>query len=347
MREDRAMSVGERLEMARKMRGMSQQELGDQVGVSRMSISKYENNQNIPVSQHLLKLAQALDIKVEYLLRPVEVHLSAPVFRKKTALSKKQEKKILHLTQDWVERYLQIEALFGIDSKFEEPPIEANVQQMEDIEDIAICLRENWQLGLDPIDNMMEVLEERGIKVWAIDQEVDRFDAVVMWANEQAPVFVVKEGISGDRQRYNLAHELGHLILRISEDLDEEKVAHRFAGAFLVPEPKAYEELGRFRQHISYEELILLKHKYGLSMQAWTYRAKDLGVISESKMRSMFIDFGKRGWREKEPGDQILPEQPRKMNQLILRALAEGVISRSRAEELLNTPLQELEIMEV
>jgi len=340
------MRVGERLEMARKMRGMSQQDLGDQVGVSRMSISKYENNQSVPGSQYLLKLAQALGIKVEYLLRPVEVHLSAPAFRKRAALSKKGEMKILHQTQDWVERYLQVEALFGIDSKFETPDIDTNVQQMEDIEQIAIHLRENWQLGLDPIDNMMEMLEERGIKVWAFNQEADHFDAVVMWANEQAPVFVVKDGISGDRQRYNLAHELGHLILRISEGLDEEKAAHRFAGAFLVPEPKVYEELGRFRQHISYEELNLLKHKYGLSMQAWTYRAKDLGVISESKMRSMFIDYSKRGWREKEPGDQILPEQPRKMNQLILRALAEGVISRSRAEELLNTPLQELELME-
>jgi len=340
------MRVGERLEMARKMRGMSQQDLGDQVGVSRMSISKYENNQSVPGSQYLLKLAQALGIKVEYLLRPVEVHLSAPAFRKRAALSKKGEMKILHQTQDWVERYLQVEALFGIDSKFETPDIDTNVQQMEDIEQITIRLRENWQLGLDPIDNMMEMLEERGIKVWAFNQEADHFDAVVMWANEQAPVFVVKDGISGDRQRYNLAHELGHLILRINEGLDEEKAAHRFAGAFLVPEPKVYEELGRFRQHISYEELNLLKHKYGLSMQAWTYRAKDLGVISESKMRSMFIDFSKRGWREKEPGDQILPEQPRKMNQLILRALAEGVISRSRAEELLNTPLQELELME-
>ncbi len=340
------MSVGERLEMARKMRGLSQQELGEQVGVSRMAISKYENEQNTPGSQNLLKLAQSLDIKVEYLLRPVEVHLSEPVFRKKASLSKKQEMKILHQAQDWIERYLQIEALFGMDSKFEDPPIDANVQQIEDIEEIAIRLREYWQLGLDPIDNMMEVLEESGIKVWAIDQEMNHFDALVMWANEQAPVFVVKEGIPGDRQRYNLAHELGHLILKIGEDIDEEKAAHRFAGAFLVPEPKVYEELGRFRQHISYEELILLKYKYGLSMQAWAYRAKDLGVLSESKMRSMFIYFGKQGWREKEPGDQILPEIPRKMNQLVLRALAEGVISRSRAEELLNAPLQELEIME-
>jgi len=340
------MVVGDRLEMARKMRGMSQQELGEQIGVSRMSISKYENDQSIPGSQHLLKLAQALDINVEYLLRPVEVNLSAPVFRKKEALSKKQETKILHQTQDWVERYIQIEALFGIESKFKVPTIETRVHQLEEIEDIAIRLREEWRLGLDPIDNLMEVLEERGIKVWAIDQDLNHFDAAIMWVNEEAPVFVVKEGVSGDRQRYNLAHELGHLILKLGEGVDDEKAAHRFAGAFLVPEPKVYEELGRYRQNISYQELILLKHKYGLSMQAWIYRAKDLGVISESKMRSMFIDFGKRGWREIEPGDQVIPERPGKMNQLVLRALAEGVISRSRAEELLNRPVRELEMME-
>ena len=339
--------MGERVEMARKMRGMSQQELAKQVGVSRMAISKYENDQNIPGSQRLLKLAQVLDVKVEYLLRPISAQLSVPVFRKKAALPKKQEKKVIHRTQDWIERYLQIESLFGIESKFERPDIDAKVEQIEDAERIAVDLREFWQLGLDPIDNMMDLLEEEGIKVWSIDQDLDYFDAAIMWVNEEAPVFVLKDGVPGDRQRYNLAHELGHLILDLDEGIDEEKAAHRFAGAFLVPRSKVYEELGKNRRNISYQELLLLKHKYGLSMQAWIYRAKDLGVISESKFRMMFIDLSKKGWREIEPGDPVDSEKPGRMDQLVLRALAEGVITRSRAGELLNQQVKELEKMEI
>ncbi|MDZ7844749.1 MAG: ImmA/IrrE family metallo-endopeptidase [Anaerolineales bacterium] len=100
---------------------------------------------------------------------------------------------------------------------------------------------------------------------------MDHFDALVFWANERIPVIVVKGGIPGDRQRFNLARELGHILLDLSDNVDEEKAAHRFAGAFLVPRQKAIEELGEHRQRLSVQELHILKHKYGLSMQAWIY----------------------------------------------------------------------------
>jgi Zn-dependent peptidase ImmA (M78 family)/DNA-binding XRE family transcriptional regulator len=341
------MVIGERLKMARKMNGLSQQELGEKAGVSRMSISKYERDINVPRSQVLIKLAQALDVKIEYLLRPVEVHLSEPVFRKRTALPKKQEYKILERTRDWVERYLHVEALFRASPAFIRPDIDNEIHRMEDVEEAALQLRDEWQLGLDPIDHLIEILEDKGIKVFVINQSVDHFDALIMWVNEEVPIIVVKSGIPGDRQRFNLAHELAHLLLNIDETLDEEKAAHRFAGAFLVPRPKVYEELGRNRQHLGTAELIMLKHKYGLSMQAWIFRAKDLGVISDSKFKQLFINIRKQNWHEQEPGEQIDPERPLRMKQLVLRALAEDVISRPRAEELLQESITGLEGEEI
>lgn len=329
------MAIGKRLKMARKMNGLSQQELGDKAGVSRMAISKYERDLNVPKSRVLIKLAQALDVKIEYLLRPVEVCLSEPVFRKRTAFPKKQEYQILEQTRDWIERYLQVEALFHDSPAFQKPEIDRNIHEMEDIEQAALQLREEWQLGLDPIDNLMEVLCDQGIKVYSVNQELDDFDALIIWTNQEIPVIVVKEGIPGDRQRFNLAHELAHLILNVDQELDEEAAAHRFAGAFLVPRPKAYEELGEHRQHLGVEELIMLKHQYGMSMQAWIYRAKDLGIISESKFKQLFIRIRQRNWHLREPGEQVEPEEPKRMKQLVLRALAEDVITRPRAQELL------------
>jgi len=337
------MVIGERLKMARKMAGMSQQQLGEKAGVSRMSISKYERDINVPKSQVLIKLAKALDVKIEYLLRPVEVSLSEPMFRKRTALPKKQEYRILEKTRDWVERYLEVEALFNDISRYAKPQIENVVREMDDVEDVALQLRKEWDLGLDPIDNLLEVLEDKGVKVWTINQAEDHFDALEMWANDEIPVIVVRGGIPGDRQRFDLAHELGHMLLDINEDVDEEKAAHRFAGAFLVPKAKAYEELGRNRQHLGVKELLILKQKYGLSMQAWIYRAKDLGIISQSNMRQMFIEIRKRNWHVTEPGEQVDPEKSHRMEQLVLRALAEDVISRPRAEELLGESIQGLE----
>jgi Zn-dependent peptidase ImmA (M78 family) len=212
------------------------------------------------------------------------------------------------------------------------------VATLEDVERVALDLREAWDLGLDPIDNLIEVLERQGIKVGVIEG-ADDFDALTLWANDTIPVMVVKEGIPGDRQRLNLAHELGHIILEPADELDEEKAAFRFAGAFLVPRPMARYELGEHRRELDVHELHLLKHKYGVSMQAWVYRAQDLGIISEYAARQLWIRFRGEGWREEEPGDQIPPETPERMKRLILRALAEDVISEARAAEILDKPL--------
>jgi len=86
-------------------------------------------------------------------------------------------------------------------------------------------------------------------------------------------------------------------------------------------------------------ELYLLKHKFGLSMQAWIYRAKNLGIITESAAAHLFKRFRANGWYRREPGDALSNEKPLRMERLIYRALAEDLISRSRAQELLGEPL--------
>lgn len=327
------------------MRGLSQQELGDEIGVSKMSISKYEREEATPKSSILIQLAEALDVSIEYLLRPIEVSFSQPEFRKRTKLSKKQEAKIIENTHDWIERYLQVESLFDDIVKFDLSKNDYVINTIEDVEDVAIELREEWQLGLDPIDSLMEVLENNGIKVWSINHNFEHFDALKMWVNDDSPVIVVKDGIPGDRQRFDLAHELGHIILKSTNDLDIEKVVNRFAGAFLFPKPKVFEELGTHRNRLDLQELYLLKHKYGISIQALIYRAKDLNIISEYLMKRYFIEIRQKGWHKKEPGEEIKSEYPIKMKQLVYHALAESIISRSRAEELLQRrlPINRLE----
>jgi Zn-dependent peptidase ImmA (M78 family)/DNA-binding XRE family transcriptional regulator len=332
------MAVGERLKMARQMAGMSMRALAERTGVSAMAISKYERDQMTPGSDVLIQLAQALDVPVGFFLRPVTADLTAPSFRRRSGLRVKAQKAILAKTQAWLERYLDVESFFADSPVFTMPPLERQVATPEDVEGVALALREAWDLGLDPIDNLIEVLESHGIKVGVIEG-ADEFDALTMWANGTDPVMVVRDGMPGDRQRLSLAHELGHLILEPVGELDEEKAAFRFAGAFLVPRPMARYELGEHRQNLDLHELHLLKHRYGVSMQAWVYRARDLDIISEHTARQLWIRFRSEGWYEREPGDQIPPEAPGRMKRLVLRALAESVISESRAAELLGQPL--------
>ncbi len=333
------MTIGERIKIARRAAGLSQRALAATVDVSAMAISKYERQLDIPSSGVLLHLAQALNVKTEYFLRPVTVTVTAPSYRRRTSLPRKQEYAIIGQIQEWLERYLDVESFFGGPPSFDLPAdLDRCVASLDEVERVALNLRQEWDLGLTPMESLVEVLEDRGIKVGLVGGHED-FDALTFWADDNMPVIVVKRDLPGDRQRFNLAHELGHLILEPAGDVDIEDAAYRFAGAFLVPEPVARFELGDHRQTLDLHELHLLKHKYGLSMQAWIYRAKDLDILSESAATQLFKQFRQQGWRRREPGDQIPLEEPGRLKRLVIRALAEDMMSQSRAAELLGMPL--------
>lgn len=328
------MGIGERIKIARRAAGLSQRALAAKADVSAMAISKYERDLDAPSSGALLRLARALGVTTEYLLRPITVSLSAPAYRRRVSLPRKQEQAIMARIQDWLERYLIVESFFGGPPPFDLP---ATAVCPFDVEDVAVSLRQEWNLGLAPIENMTEVLEDKGVKVGLVEGGAD-FDGVRLWANSRIPIIAIKRGLPGDRQRFNLAHELGHLVLERIHGRGTEDAALRFAGALLAPASAVRFELGERRQTLDLYELHLLKHKYGLSVQAWIYRAKDLGIVSESAARRLG-DFRQRGWSRQEPGDQIPPEEPERMKRLVLRALAEDLISSSRAAELLGMPL--------
>lgn len=341
------MAIAERLKMARKMRGISQRELARRAGVSANAVSKYERGLNVPGSAVLIRLSKALDVKIEYLLRPdtYSIRLKAPAFRR-LEMGAKDEVMVKERVRDWLERYLEVEDLLDIDmkSEFHMPlgyPI--RVSTIDEVEKVAEKLRHEWNLGFDPIESLTDLLEDRGVKVGVIPAP-DTFEAITFWY-DSTPIVAVRDGVPGDRQRLSLAHELGHLMVLPPEEMDNdegrEKVAFRFAGAFLVPESTVKRELGEERTRLDLFELHLLKHKYGLSMQAWIYRAKDLGIISRKEYHRLFDIFTEKNWRQREPGDQILPEEPGRMKRLVMRAYTEEIISFSRASELLGQSIED------
>jgi Zn-dependent peptidase ImmA (M78 family) len=123
--------------------------------------------------------------------------------------------------------------------------------------------------------------------------------------------------------------------------MDDEKAAFRFAGAFLVPEPAARQELGNRRQRLDVYELHMLKHKYGMSMQAWIHRAQDLNILSQAGAASIYRHFSASGWKQREPGDPCPSEGTDRLKRLVVRALIEDMISETRAGELLGQSLKE------
>lgn len=333
------MGIGERIRGARIMAGKSQRELAYAANVSAMAISKYERDMDVPSSSVLLRLSSALGVKIEYFFRPSTVTLSIPSYRRRAWLPSGEETNIFEQVQDWLERYIDIESLLNKVPDLKLPP-KQEIERLADIENVALNLRELWQIGLDPIEGLIEICEEQGIKVGLIKGHL-AFDALTLWANGNIPVIVLRQDMPGDRQRFCLAHELGHVLLEPAKNIDPEKAAHRFAGAFLAPQPAVELELGVKRRTISLYELHLLKHKYGLSMQAWIYRAKDLAILSEDTAAQMLQQFRQRGWHLEEPGDMIVSERPQRFERLVMHALCEGIISQARAFELLGIPISQ------
>ena len=337
--------IGERLKSARTAAGLSLRDLAAQVGVSATAISKYERNEDVPGSGVLLRLAKSLDVRVEYFLRPIAVEVSEPSYRKRASLGVRARRSVLARIQDGVERHMEAESLYPGEEQrtFCMPLISRSVHSYSEIETVAIALRADWNLGLDPVESVVEVLEEQGIKVQLVDAP-ETFDACTYTVNGVIPVIAVRRGVPGDRQRLNLLHELGHLLLQVQEGLDEERAAFRFAAAFLVPEPMARFELGPHRNAFSLEELQLLKKRWGLSMQAWIRRANDLGIITEAAAVRYYKLFRTRGWHRAEPGGPYPEEEPGRLFQLVLRARAEDVISDARAAELLGKSVRAVQL---
>jgi Zn-dependent peptidase ImmA (M78 family)/transcriptional regulator with XRE-family HTH domain len=329
------MAIGERIKAARITTGLSQDDLGKKLGITKMAISKYENGVITPKSGIVIALAKALDVNVEYFFRSISVKLSTPSYRCRKTLPKKEETRILAKTTEWLERYLTVEHISGVEKTPGLPkPEHCRVKTFEDIEKIVLRIRKDWDLGLDPIDNVMDALEQHGIKVGEVEAP-ESFDTLTLWYNDTCPVIIINSTFPGDRQRYNLAHELGHLILNIESDLDEEMAAHRFAGAFLVPEEMAILELGAHRNVLDFRELYVLKHKYGISIAAWIHRATDLGIITKAAAHRHWIQLRARGWHKREPEKQVPTESPTYMKLLLFRAVSEHKISQSRFVELL------------
>ena len=275
--------------------------------------------------------------------------LEAVEFRKKKNASGPEEAQVEAKVLRLLARYLLVEELLGLRSIEWHRPREAPypvISEVFEADRAAQNLRDYWDLGNDPIPNLVELLEEQGIKVLAVGlTNIDGLTVRVRRAGRSSvPVIVVNRKDWGERQRFTLAHELGHLVMDVTAKLDEEKAAQRFAGAFLMPASALWQKIGKHRKSIGWSELFELKQLFGVSVQAITYRCRELGIFSEALFRRLFNSFGRFGWRSptyEEPYARE-SEESKRFERFAFRALAEGAISESKAAELLGVSVCEL-----
>ena len=327
----------------RLARGMSLDDLEAAIGglVSKQALSKYERGKMRPKMTTLSRIAAALRIKSVQLWGEPVCHVKFVAYRKRARLGKKKQEQIEGFVAEALEQRVWLQERMGERNSLELQILDTPVRKLEDAEHAALALRRKWNLGIDPIANLVGVLEDHFIHIIEVDAS-ETFDGISAVAQDSdknvlAAAIATRQDTPGDRHRLNVAHELGHLMLKLSEDVDAEKVAFRFGAAVLAPAEQLCREVGEKRSHIEMEELVYLKFRYGMSIQAILFRLRDLGVITESYHKQWCMNINRLGWRKQEP-IEIPREKPRRFRQQVFRAVSEGLLGEGEAERLLNEP---------
>jgi len=198
--------LGNRIQRARKALGLSLRDLGEEIALSHAAVKKYEDNEVIPSSDILIKLAKALHVKVEYFFRPESFTFEKLQYRKHADMPEKQLEEIKAKVLDQIERRVELESLFP-SSPIQEFSLGAKkISGYDDIELVANQIRKQWKLGFEPLPDLIDIFEEHGIKVFEIDnQQYPRFDGLLSKSIRKMPVIVIGNQWPGDRQRFTLA----------------------------------------------------------------------------------------------------------------------------------------------
>lgn len=346
---------GERLHRARLMRGLSLRDTAALLAdlgcpLSHAALQKYEKGLMGPDSGVVLSLGKVFDVDAGYFFRSNAVKLETIEFRKHANVTVREIDRIREEAADFFEKYLQIEGILEIDGpvlpRRDLQKLRGASALAEAAEVAAQSIREKWKLGEAPLANVHEMLEENGVKVMEV-QAGEKFCGFSGWADQRTPIVVLAQRLNDDlpRKRLTALHELGHLVLQFPAAIEhklKESLCFRFGGALLLPAESLRARVGTRRPDgISFPELIGIKEDWGISIAALMRRAADLGIITDAQLRRYYIRASKN--RKIEPGKWVGTENANRFPQLVHRAAAQELITRSKAAELLGVSLREFD----
>jgi Zn-dependent peptidase ImmA (M78 family) len=306
----------EMLTLARELRGMTQLELAELSRVDNGTISRYEGGLKLVLDHDLEAIADKLGFPTEFFSR-TGIRLSSEsgeVFHRKRHSLPAKQLHLIHAHLDMLR--LNVELLLekvNAESKFSIPRY--NVREFDGkIDLIAALVRAHFKISpVGPVDNLIETLESAGCLIHKCDFDTDLIDETVQWSESLPPVILVNSRSSSERLRFTLAHMLGHLVMHHDEIPypDMEKEADQFAAAFLLPAEAIELELAP----VTLEHLLQLKPKWKVSIQALIHRAYDIGMIDETRYKSLFQMLSRAGYRKVEPFP-LPAEEPVRLKQL-------------------------------
>lgn len=313
-----------RLEFARKRRGFTKKALASSVGLTSRSISMFENNECAPSDDTLKMLAQKLSFPLSFFEQDDDVDLldeSAVSFRSLSKMSAARKYSALSAGA------IAISFNQWIEDKFNLPePDLIEFERDDDPEMAAIALRQHWGLGELAINNLVHLLEAKGIRVFSLAEDTVDVDAFSLWKDDVPYVFL-NTLKSAERSRFDAAHELGHLVLHkhaVPTGTDIERDADRFASAFLMPASSVRASISRLE---TVSSLIQKKKNWKVSLAALAYRVHKLGIITDWHYRTLCIEMSKCGFTKNEP--ESIPREKSKIWEMIFDSLRSDNITKA------------------
>jgi Zn-dependent peptidase ImmA (M78 family)/transcriptional regulator with XRE-family HTH domain len=306
--------AGKRLTLARHLAGMRKNELAEHIGKTPTAIASYESGRSRPAAATVARLCMALSIEPGFFLPTPGLGRSEPAslephyrsLRSTTQLARNQATAygcIVHDVAAVFERHVEI------------PDVNIPGQENADYRmsapaASAAALRQAWGLGAEPIKHVLRLAENHGIICVFSPFQIASVDAYSFEA-EIRPVIILNP-LKGDyyRQRWDLAHEIGHLVLHRDAEPGSHTVeneAHRFAAELLLPDEQIRKDLP---PRPIWPRLQALKEFWGVSIQALLYRGRELGIYSDVTYRNAMFRMSQAGWRRQEPGVRPTIEQP-------------------------------------
>lgn len=347
--------VAGRLRQAREARGLTLVALADLVGVSSAAISQYEKGQHTPRPETFDLLSKRLNLPPSYFLKPETI---APVeqhrlFYRSMSSATKQARLRAGRRLEW---FKEVVSYFETFFDFPEPnvpdlglPDDFRGLTRATIESAAEQVRAHWRLGGEPIADVIRTLEANGIYVSRGAMGAETLDAFSEFDGPRPYVFLNSDKDVLVRSRFDCAHELGHLVLHRNvkqKDLNRatdfkviEGQAHHFAGAFLFPANSFQREIWG----LSLDSFRSLKPTWKVSIAAMISRAAQLEMLDEESAKRLWINLGRRGWRQREPLDDLPSEQPKLMAKAADGLIKNRIKTREQIVDDLALPQSDIE----
>lgn len=345
----------------RSKKRLTQQDLSELSGVSLPAIKNIERRKGLPRTNTLLAISKALDCQLQDLVKPIG-ELSAVRFRARSRMNRREQ--IFAQVSKWLNDFAFLEALLP---DREEYKLHKLAESSKKLTPVQYAEKAREIIGLkpdEPIHDICGLLESCGIKILALPYSSDAFNGLSVGKEDKGPAIIINtwERISIERQIFNTAHELGHLLMHLPdydgqarpEDKSQEKEADLFAGYFLMPEQGFDSEWDEAAGMLFVERVMKIKSIFKVSYKTVLYRLKQKGIVDDGiwlRFQQLYeAKYNKKLSFREEPfpeGSEPFGLKPfdfyaDRLSRLVRRALEEEKISISRAAEILNLSSQQM-----